>query len=405
MAAVARAAAALALAACATSLDVADGGFDVQPLVADGAAAPSGEPFIGFGALRLNAHGDLLFEARVATSAASARGGLFVASGGRIEAVALQGEPTPIGGHYLRLGYAALNDRREVAFITTIERPHGDRVGPRAAILVARDAGPSVAVRLRDQAPDEGIFTAFSDLALGPDGSLAFVGGLDESEAPGGLFVAAGGILGRVAAILDPTPAGGHFREISTPSLGAGGNVAFHASVSEDGQRSGIFVASRRGVHRVVATGDATPLGGRFGHLANPVLGIGGRLYFWGQVRAGRALAGLFVRNDGGALRPLAIGSAPSPSGAAYAFLGIQFAAADAVAFEADLDGTPPVSAILLASNGEVRPVVQTGSRAPDGGVFTEFGGFAINARNELAFVGVAGGRTTIYRAMLRRRG
>ncbi|MGH7277904.1 MAG: DUF7453 family protein [Candidatus Rokuibacteriota bacterium] len=389
---------------CATPGDARHAEFEIRPVVGAGEAAPSGDAFAGFGALQLNAAGDLLFEARLALGGGAFRGGLFIVRGDRIDAVAVQGEPTPIGGRYLGFSYGVLNDRREIAFVAMIERAGNDRPGPLLAIFRTGQGISPVAIAQQEPAPVEGRFTAFSDLALGGGGSLAFVATLDHADAPAALFVSDAGVITRLAAVLDPTPAGGHFREVSTPSIGRAGAVAFHGAISGARPRAGIFLASREAIRSLVLTGDATPLGGTFGRLANPVLGRDGTLYFWGQIDGGRAPSAIFVRREWGELHPLAIRGAPSPSGRPFSFLGIEFTVADALAFEADLDETPATSAIFLAAGATVQPVVRSGRPATGGHLFTEFGGFAVGAHDELAFVGVAGGRTAIYRARPRRR-
>lgn len=385
---------AVALLAWLASPAAGGAGFDIHPLVQEGAPAPSGDTFTGFGEVQINGRGDVLFEALTGD-----RRGLFLASDGRIVPVALQDDPAPLGGRYLQLSYFVLNDRQEVAFVATIERSHRERRGAPAAILLTRAGQPHVVAKVRDRAPVRGFFKEFRDLALDRAGRLAFVASLEDGDRPGGLFVNDGTGTRRVVAVLDPAPIGGTFRELSVPTLGSDGAVAFHGTVVNGTRRAGVFLARGSSLEKVVATGDPSPLGGTFIQLANPVLDDTGKLYFWGAVADGRFPATLFVVDAQG-MRPLASRGAPSPAGPPYAYFGLNFSAKGTLAFHASLDGPGPKAALFLAGPDGVLAVVRTGDPCPTGGTFSAFGDPVVSARGTVAFVGSAAGRDGVFLAI-----
>lgn len=372
----------------------AGGGFEIRPIVQQGAAAPGAGAFTGFGEVQINDRGDVLFEGLIGD-----RRGLFLATGNRIVPVALQGEPTPLGGRHLQLSYFIVNDRQEVAFLATIERGPRERRQAPAAILLAHAGQARVIAKVRDPAPGQGTFKEFRDLALDASGRIAFFASLEDGDQPGGIFLHDGNVTRRLVAVFDPAPIGGRFKELSTPTLGPGGVLAFHGTVVHGGTRSGLFVVRGSGVEKVVATGEASPLGGTFTQLANPLFDDAGRLYFWGAVANGRFPATLSVADAQG-LRPLASRGAESPAGPPYAYFGLNFSVKRGLAFQASLDGPAPNAAIFFSDSSGTRTVVRTGDPSPTGGVFSTLGDPAVNTRTEVVFAATADGRDGVYLAI-----
>src|SRR5216683_2820237 len=111
----------------------------LRKVVAQGDPAPAGGTFAAFGPPVINGRGAVAFAAVVDGRAVP--GGLFVASGERIQMVVGAGEETPIGGIFAKFSERiALNDAGVIAF-------HGMlKFAPVAAAIFAVEAGRARAV-------------------------------------------------------------------------------------------------------------------------------------------------------------------------------------------------------------------------------------------------------------------
>jgi hypothetical protein len=132
----------------------------------------------------LNDHGDVLFWASLKGGEVPA--GLFLASDGVIKKVAARGDPLPGGGHLSFIGLTySFNKSGIAAFEAAITGGEAS-----AGIFLARDGMATPVVRVGDPTPLGGHYTDLTAPEVGPDGSVAFAGGIDGGQAASGLFLA-----------------------------------------------------------------------------------------------------------------------------------------------------------------------------------------------------------------------
>lgn len=361
--------------------------FRIRPVVLAGDPAPGGGQFGGFDEVTLNGRGEVLFEATVGGVE-----GLYLASDGSIRPLVVLGHPTPLGGRYLGLAFPTLNDAGQAAFLAMIK----DGQAP-GAILMWSGGRLSVVAAIRDPAPGGGNFKEFRDVTLDHRGQIAFVAAVQGGREPGGVFVRSGDAGKRVAALLGPTPLGGTFMELALPSLD-GTRVVFHGKVSGGKGRTGIFEVSANGSRRLVAEGDPAPAGGTFRDLGAPILGRSGSVAFWASTRDGRTPGGLFLATGTGIRQAVARGE-PAPRGGAFSFFGLVFSFVEStgIAFQADLSGKGPRRGIFVTGPAGVRAVAVQGDPSPAGGEFQGFGAPSIASTGAVAFVGSSGSRDGIF--------
>src|SRR5947207_3220778 len=89
----------------------------VTPLALSGSAAPAGGNYSGFnggGYVALNASGQVAFHGQL--TGGSSTLGIFAGAPGSVQAVALQGSASPVGGNYVGFSLPVLNDAGQMAF-------------------------------------------------------------------------------------------------------------------------------------------------------------------------------------------------------------------------------------------------------------------------------------------------
>jgi hypothetical protein len=203
---------------------VSSGGA-LRKVVAQGDPAPAGGAFVAFGPPVINARGAVAFAAVVEGKAVP--GGVFVASGDRIQMVVGAGEETPIGGIFAKISErVGLSDGGTVAF-------HGMlKFAPvSAAIFAVEDARPRVVSRLGDPAPGGGTIAHFGLWpSVGPGGAIAFAASIDGGPSPVAVLLADGSRLAQVVAVGDILPGGDRIASLTlypVVSVSSRGHVTF----------------------------------------------------------------------------------------------------------------------------------------------------------------------------------
>jgi len=140
--------------------------------------APGGGTFVDFGDPVINARG------QVAALGLTDRQGLFRGDGKRAAVIALQGDPAPNGGNYdgRFFGPRVMNDRGQVAFNAGLSGGASD-----TGIFRGDGVTTSTIALAGTTAPGTtGTFSAFGDMKIGENGTVAFmatlalgVGGVD----------------------------------------------------------------------------------------------------------------------------------------------------------------------------------------------------------------------------------
>jgi hypothetical protein len=114
-----------------------------------------------------------------------------------------------------------------------------------------------------------------------------------------GIFVASGGIVGKIMAEGDPTPIGGTFATLDDPELfekaffmrpriNDHSAVAFIAKVTNGNSRLAIFLASSRAMLKVVAVGDELPSGETIREIDTFALNDLGQVAFFAYAKKGK---------------------------------------------------------------------------------------------------------------------
>jgi hypothetical protein len=214
----------------------------LRKVVAQGDPAPAGGVFATFGSPALNAGGRVAFAAVVEGRAVP--GGIFVASGDRIDMAVAAGAGTPIGGIFAKFSERiALNDSGSIAF-------HGIlKFAPvSAAIFVVESGRPRAVARLGDTAPDGGTIAHFGLWpALDSAGAAIFAASIEGGPTPVAILKADGTAFTRIAGVGDPLPGGGRvasFTLYPVVSVGPRGHVSFAVAptAASDGPE-GLFAA------------------------------------------------------------------------------------------------------------------------------------------------------------------
>jgi len=134
----------------------------------------------------------------------------------------------------------------------------------------------------------------------------------------------------------------------------------------------------------IVTTGDEAPFGGRFTEFGSVVLTNSGTVGFIGRSSDSRTPEALYVTGRAG-LVGLAVAGEDVAGGALTKFAEAVIDDREDVMFQLSLPIVP--QAIYVATRAGVRVLLQTGNRAPGGGVFTAFSTPALSAARQVAFV------------------
>ncbi len=193
------------------------------------------------------------------------------------------------------------------------------------------------------------------------------------------------GTISKLVAVGDPTPIGGTFSSFGTvPVMNGSNDVAFFANVSGGAAGQGIFRWSGGVVTKLVATGEATPAGGTYASFVPPsgpsvaVINSLGDVTFWASLSTGGQ--GLF-RHSGSVAKVAATGD-PTPVGGTFSsfLLGSGWATVPTItdnqetSFRAAVSGGSASEGIFLAGyGGTITKVVASGETTPAGGTYASF--------------------------------
>jgi hypothetical protein len=247
-----------------------------RPVATVGQLAPGGGTFERFGVETLPIVAPINGKGQVAFFATVLRGpapeGIFLASNGRLTKVVAEGDPAPLGGTLSGLGrhpVPALNDGGAVAFAAavaggrTVEGIFVAHRGRLQALAVVGSAAAGIA---------SGTLASVDAPALNDRGEVAFLStvrrGRESIEA---IHVSLGGRTRKVVAQGDETPAGGQFAAFGPPAINARGDVAYAAVVEGRAVPGGVFLAGRDRSVMLVGAGERTPIGGVFAKFSERV--------------------------------------------------------------------------------------------------------------------------------------
>ena len=215
---------------------LASGGV-LEKVVGAGDPTSVGGRFTEFMNLAINSQGEMAFEGRV--HGGSSTSGIFVGSKSGVRKVAVVGDPSPVGGIFNHLALPLLNDHGDVLFWASLE---GGEV-PAGLFLSSNGVIKKVAAR-GDPLPGGGRLS-FIGLSYSFNGSgmAAFEAAITGVEASTGIFLAQDGTVTPVVRVGDPTPLGGRFTNLTAPEVGPDGAVAFAGGIEGGQAASGLFLA------------------------------------------------------------------------------------------------------------------------------------------------------------------
>lgn len=328
-----------------------------------GGPAPGGGAYVDvFEPYDLNDRSDALFASNVNTGGQA----VFVADKKAVRQVARSGDPAP-GGGVFGFGVEAgseIDGKGNAAFsyyLDPFELPFGRNAG------VYR-SGPgglrAIVVPGETVAPTGGVFLGAGELTSTNDqGVVAFTGmistpvGISDGVGMGVFRAALDGSITRLVVPGDAAPGGSSFDYAASPSINAGGDVAFTGHIAGTpcdsfapqttiiGCDDGLFLRRANGgaVVALVEHFGAAPGGGVFVDVLDPVMSDNGDVLFVGAVDTGASFfLGVFVVHAGKVTAVAREGSV-MPGGGRFLTAGFQPGNADIndrgdIAFAATLD-------------------------------------------------------------------
>jgi hypothetical protein len=222
----------------------------------------------GFSDPVVNHRGEIAFGACSDDDNGRFADGIFLSSSSLLRPVVLDGDPSPIGGFFVLNFFPALdgfiNDKGDILFQSgVILDPN---VKEKYGLFLATSDGTKKVVVDGDPMPNDTLVFPGS-LGIGDinDKSEVVFTVLLQGKADTGIFLKSGETIHKIMAQGDPTPIGGTFSTLNDPELidrylfarpriNHNGAVLFKAKV--DGARIGLFLASPNALLKVIATGD-----------------------------------------------------------------------------------------------------------------------------------------------------
>ena len=205
-------------------------------LAASGDRAPGGGLFSSFGSPALNNKGEIAFGALIEQG--PILGGIFLSGGRDIRPVLAAGAAAPTGGIFARFSERLeLNDAGAIALSAVLRQG-----GPSAAVFLVENDTPRAVAALGEAAPGGGSFAAFASWpVLSETGAVAFIASLDGGPDGLALYLAGAGGTRRIAAVGDALPGGGRIAAFPLyPALAIAPDdaITFAAIAERDGARA-----------------------------------------------------------------------------------------------------------------------------------------------------------------------
>jgi hypothetical protein len=330
-----------------------------------GSPAPAGGTYdhVGYGPV-LNSAGQVAFVSQLNSPVTGI--GVFAGAPGAMQAIALSGTPAPAGGTYNGFnggGYVALNAAGQVAFYGQLTG------GSSTAGIFAGAPGSVQAVALQgSSSPIGGTYAGFGNPVLNNAGQILFSAGLTGGSSASAIFIGTPGSLQTVARSGTAAPAGGNYSGLGSPAVNSAGQVSFFASLTGGSSTGGLFAGAPGALQAVAMLGSAAPGGGTYSSLSPFALSASEKMSFYANLSGSSSTSGVFVGAPGAVQAAALAGSlAPNGNGATYSdFLGGHLLnAAGQVAFLGYLTG-PGVTnanfqALYAGSPGGVVEIVRMG--------------------------------------------
>jgi hypothetical protein len=365
-------------------------------VVASGQLAPTGGTFDRFDIASqpivapVNARGHVAFYASVIHSKTAE--GIFLATGQHFVKVAAIGDPVPGGGklsEFAKHPIPALNDSDKVAFGAAVAGAHATE-----GVFVASEGSLQVIALSGTDAPGipTGTFLEFDSPAINNRDEVAFVAtvrrGRENLQA---LYLYSNGKLRKLVAEGDPTPRGGTFDKFGVPAINNKGVIAFPAVLDHAAVLGGIFVAGTRDLRLILSVGELEPSGAMLMRFSERVaindddnVALGAHLRLINDSKE----AVLLVTPNGPT--EIAVVGDSAPGGGTFSAFGPwpSLGSGDMVVFMAGIEAGPGPLALYAAGSPGLRRIAMVGDHLANGKVLQAF------ALNPVATAASNGGLT-----------
>jgi hypothetical protein len=380
-------------------------------VVTTGQAAPTGGSFDRFDIASqpiiapVNARGHVAFYASVIRSKTAE--GIFLATGQIFVKVAAVGDAVPGGGklsEFAKHPIPALNDSDKVAFGAAVAGAHATE-----GVFVASEGSLQVIALSGTDAPGipTGTFLEFDSPAINNRDEVAFVATVRRGrETLQALYLYSNGKLRKLVAEGDLTPRGGTFDKFGVPAINNKGVIAFPAVLDHAPVLGGIFVVGTRDLRLLLSVGEVEPNGAMLVRLSERVaindednIALGAHLRFGNDNKE----AVLLVTPNG----PVEIATVgdSAPGGGTFSAFGPwpSLGSDNMVVFMAGIEGGSGPLALFAAGPLGLRRITTVGDRLTNGRILQAF---ALNPvasaapNGGLTFATVAelgGGESSIY--------
>jgi hypothetical protein len=365
-------------------------------VVASGQAAPTGGSFDRFDIASqpivapVNVRGHVAFYASVIRSKTAE--GIFLATGQHIVKVAVVGDTVPGGGklsEFAKHPIPALNDSDKVAFGAAVAGAHATE-----GVFVASEGSLQVIALSGTDAPGipTGTFLEFDSPAINNRDEVAFVATVRRGrETLQALYLYSNGKLRKLVAEGDPTPRGGTFDKFGVPAINNKGVIAFPAALDHAAVLGGIFVAGTRDLRLLLSVGELESSGAMLVRFSERVaindednIALGAHLRLGNDNKE----AVLLVTPNG--LTEIAAVGNSAPGGGTFSAFGPwpSLGSGDMVIFMAGVEAGPGPLALFAGSSLRLRRIAMVGDRLANGKVLQAF------ALNPVASAASNGGLT-----------
>jgi hypothetical protein len=365
-------------------------------VVASGQPAPTGGTFDRFDIASqpivapVNARGHVAFYASVIRSKTAE--GIFLATGQQFVKVAVVGDAVPGGGklsEFAKHPIPALNDSDKVAFGAAVAGAHATE-----GVFVASEGTLQVIALSGTDAPGipTGTFLEFDSPAINNRDEVAFVATVRRGrETLQALYLYSAGKLRKLVAEGEPTPRGGTFDKFGVPAINNKGVIAFPAVLDHAAVLGGILVAGTRDLRLLLSVGDVEPSGAMLVRFSERVaindednIALGAHL----RLNNDNKEAVLLVTPNG--TTEIAVVGDSAPGGGTFSAFGPwpSLGSGDTVVFMAGIEAGPGPLALYAAGSLGLRRIAMVGDHLANGKVLQAF------ALNPVASAASNGGLT-----------
>jgi hypothetical protein len=244
-----------------------------------------------------------------AVAGAHATEGVFMASGGSLQVIALSGTDAPgiPTGTFLEFDSPAINNRDEIAFVATVRRGRETL----QALYLYSDGKLRKLVAEGDPTPRGGTFDKFGVPSINNKGVIAFPAVLDHAAVLGGIFVAGTRDLRLLLSVGQLEPSGAMLVRFSERvAINDEDNIALAAHLRlKNDNKEAVLLVTPNGLTEIAAVGDSAPGGGTFSAFGPwPSLGSGDMVVFMAGIEAGPGPLALYAAGSLGLKRIAMVG-------------------------------------------------------------------------------------------------